>query len=166
MNNTDKENELKMTGTCGHRISEGVASWVKQDGQLVYGTFCGDCVYFFHKQGRLVNKELSDLIINSENLSNDSLKAELEQLKHEYREKLGYLSSKKTVVQTPVSIELLRLEMRQLLNVKENENKYLKAELEKARELIRLQNDILCAVYTENSATVVIAKEFLKREGE
>lgn len=79
MNNTDKENELKMTGTCGHRISEGVASWVKQDGKLVYGTFCGDCVYFFHKQGRLVNKELSDLISNSENLSNDSLKAELEQ---------------------------------------------------------------------------------------
>lgn len=114
MNSTDKENDLKITGTCGHKVSEGIASWVKQDGQLVYGTFCGDCVYFFHKQGRLVNKELSDLISNSENLSNDSLKAELE----------------------------------------------------KARELIRLQNDILCTVYTENSATVVKAKEFLKKEGE
>lgn len=80
MSNTDKENNIpeRMTGTCSHRISEGVASWVKQNGQLVYGTFCGDCAYFFHKQGRLVNKELSDLISNSENLSNDSLKAELE----------------------------------------------------------------------------------------
>lgn len=39
-------------------------------------------------------------------------------------------------------------------------------ELEKARELIRLQNDILCTVYTENSATVVKAKEFLKKGGE
>jgi hypothetical protein len=71
---TDKENELKMIGTCGHRISEGIASWVKKDGQLVYGTFCGNCVYFFHKQGRLVNKEISDLMLNSEY----SLKAELE----------------------------------------------------------------------------------------
>lgn len=90
MSNTDKENNIpeRMTGTCSHRISEGVASWVKQNGQLVYGTFCGDCAYFFHKQGRLVNKELSDLISNSENLSNDSLKAELEKASELIREEL------------------------------------------------------------------------------
>lgn len=88
MNSTDKENDLKITGTCGHKISEGIASWVKQDGQLVYGTFCGDCAYFFHKQGRLVNKELSDLISNSENLSNNSLKAELEKARELIEEEL------------------------------------------------------------------------------
>lgn len=48
----------------------------------------------------------------------------------------------------------------------ESKLKAQQLELEKARELIRLQNDILCTVYTENSATVVKAKEFLKKEGE
>lgn len=142
---TDKENELKMTGTCGHRISEGVASWVKQDGQLVYGTFCGDCAHVFHKQGRLVNKELSDLISNSENLSNDSLKTELEVA----NDKIHELKNR---VEQSVDMGVV---------TKLNE------ELGLARELIRLQNDILCTVYTENSATVVKAKEFLKtKEGE
>lgn len=115
---TDKENELKMIGTCGHRISEGIASWVKKDGQLVYGTFCGNCVYFFHKQGRLVNKEISDLMLNSEY----SLNAELEIATNAGLEAQERVKEYDTILNDNYFIL--------------NQNKKLKAELEKANSEI------------------------------
>lgn len=89
------------------------------------------------------------------------LKQQLESLKHDYREKLGYLSSNKWTDKTALSIEMERLEKEELRDRLEYEVKMIKSaakdEINKLnQELKELKTDANMIIFHVFDNTIVL----------
>lgn len=64
--------------TCGHEISDGITTSVDEgqicsDGSpaITYGTYCDKCVQAYFNDGKLLNKELSNILQQNSELKED-----------------------------------------------------------------------------------------------
>lgn len=107
---------------------------------------------------------MSDLISVIRHLEdkNEQIKQQLESLKHDYREKLGYLSSNKWTDKTAISVEMERLEKEELRDRLEYEVKMIEGAAND--EINRLKQQLEDLKYDLNNSKSFHCPNFLTND--